>query len=156
MIFVAVFQLWAQPTANIQYEVLTEALTIGDEPYTIQVALQVQSSQEISFITMLFDSLKIQMHITAAELNGEALWLLYSEEKSENDKVLTWMYDNKESKLRLYPNTWQAPYRLVLDIQITLMRVEALTAVLRASTEINNSLLPCQPAGRGNAFSLTQ
>jgi len=156
MIFVAIFQLWAQPTANIQYEMLTESLTIGDEPYTIQVALQVPSFQEISFLELRFDSLEALMHITAAELNGEALWLLRSEEKSENDKVLAWKYDNIESKLRLYPNTWTTPYRLVLDIQITVMREEALTAVLSASAQINNSLLPCQPAGRGNTFSLTQ
>jgi hypothetical protein len=156
LIFFLFSQLWTQPSANIQFEILTESLTIGEDPYTIQVALQVASSQEIDHIEMVFDSLKIKTHITAAELNGESIWLLRSEDRSENDKVLAWMYDNKESKLNIYPNTWTTPYRLVLDIQITMMREEALTAVLRASAQINNSLLPCRPAGRGNAFSLIQ
>jgi hypothetical protein len=156
LFFLLLVQVWAQSPANIQYEILSGSLTAGEEPYTIQVALQVQSSQEIGFIQLAFDSLKAQMHITAAELNSESLWLLRSEEKPEKDKVLTWMYDNKDAQLKIYPNTWPAPYRLVVDIQIALMQDEAVSDVLRASAQINNNLLPCQPAGRGNTFSVTQ
>ena len=96
------------------------------------------------------------MNVIAAERDGEALWLLRSTERTEKDKVLAWMYDNNNKHLNIYPITWPVPYRLVLDIQINFERERTVTDILRASAQINNSLLTCQPGGRGNIVSLSQ
>ena len=156
LFFLIFFKVFTQTPANIQYEILSGSLIVGNSPYIIQVAFNIETSQEITFIQMKFDSLSARMHLISAERNGESIWLLRSGERAANDKVLAWKYDDENKQLNLYPNTWQAPYRLVLDIQITPLQEGIISDNLRASVQINNSLLSCQPSGRGNVFSLTR
>ena len=156
LFFFLIINLMSQTATDIQYELVTESITIGDEPYMVQVELQVQSSREIDLITLNFDSLNSQMHLVAAVLNGQDLWLVRREDKAANDKVLAWMFDDTDKQLVIYPDTWSAPYQLVLDIQVTLMRNQPVSSVLQMAAQINNSKLPCQTVGRGNSIRFTR
>jgi hypothetical protein len=152
LMFFLLIHVWSQTATNVQYEILTESLTIGEEPYIAQIELQVQSPQEIDFITMDFDSLTTPIHLVTAELNGELLWLLRSEEKAANDQVLTWRYNTEETRLRIYPGNWPVPYRLILAVQIVMTQKEPIADILHLSVQMNNSMSPCQTVGRGNVI----
>jgi len=142
---------------EIQYEVLTDSLNKNSKVQTLRIQINCGVSTTGQRFNLQFLGMSGLLVPVAVERDGEELWLIQSENASNNDIVLAWQTLNSTA-LQLIPGEWASPYRLDLVIQVSLDNLKELENL--SDTRIDLSIIRntaeylAVPSGRGNQIGL--
>lgn len=142
---------------DIQYEVLTDSLNRNSKVQTLQIQITCDASTTGEIFNLQFRDMSGLLVPVAVERDGEELWLIQSENTSNNDIVLAWQTLNN-TVLQLLPGDWTAPYRLDLVIQVNLDNLKELENLSETRLDLtilrNTAEYLAVPTGRGNQIGL--
>ena len=118
--------LYAQDTLPVnsamQYEVQADSLLKSNQPQNLQIIISCNSSAGLNFYEIKINGLKVLWTLVSAKLNEQPVWLVNSNTRTDNNKVLAWYYDSEQSLLRLYPAEWEATYVLDLTVSASILQ----------------------------------
>ena len=142
---------------DIQYEVLTDSLNRNSKVQTLQIQITCDASTTGEIFNLQFRDMSGLLVPVAVERDGEELWLIQSENTSNNDIVLAWQTLNN-TVLQLLPGDWTVPYRLDLVIQVNLDNLKELENLSETRLDLtilrNTAEYLAVPTGRGNQIGL--
>jgi hypothetical protein len=144
-------------TDDVQIEVLTTSLDKSSKAQILQVEITCNNSLPGQKLNLTLNAVSGIYVPVSAERNDEALWLIKSEEANDNEEILSWQtIDN--TQLQLSPGNWATPYRLDLQIQISLTNLKDMANVTTTDVELiltgSGEEQLATPTGRGNQISL--
>jgi hypothetical protein len=140
--------------SDIQYEVQADSLSRVNKPQNMTVVINCNSGDDVSAYQLHMENNSVIWTLLSVTLNGEPIWLVQSDARSDRDNVLAWNYDRQLGSLRLYPPSWETPYTLNLALRVNLLkpldinRRETGIVVVEATT--GNTRYQGSPVGEGN------
>ena len=145
-------------TSDIQINVNTESLEKSIQPQELLVEINKNIQVTPGFMSIGIENIESGLTLVSAKLNNEDLWLINSTASSTNEKVVAWNYDKENSRLVIYPYSWNSPYILDLNIQVNLKNISSIedntsTSIVLTS-EISGRLFDALPTGRGNEIQI--
>ena len=141
-------------TSAITYEVLTDVLTV-DEPQILEISITCNAAGPVKYIALNLPGVSSVMSLIAAKLNNEPLWLIQADGRRESlPNIIPWNFEKDSARLVLYPGAWEVGYRLDLEIQVNIEKVDEIQAeeakIVRMETEIPSGIFSGSPSGRGS------
>jgi len=145
-------------TSEIQINVKTESLEKTIQPQELSVEINKNNQETPGFLSIGFDDIESSLTLVSAKLNNVDLWLINTTTSATNEKVVAWNFDKENSRLVIYPYSWNSPYILDLNIQVNLKNISSVksntsTAII-LTTELRGSLFDALPTGRGNEIQI--
>ncbi len=142
---------------DVKYEVLTDSLHRNSKIQTLQIQITCDASSTGERFNLQFRGMSGLFVPVAVERDGEEIWLIQSENASDNEIVLAWQTLNGAS-LQLLPGDWTVPYRLDLVIQVSLDNLKDVENLSETRIDLtilrNNAQYLAIPTGRGNQIGL--
>ena len=140
--------------SNVKYQIVTESLVLANYPQDLEIEINKEINENIQSLILGIPDLNAELYVVSAQLNGEQIWLIRSDNAARNAKVLAWNYNAKTSQLSLYPPDWRTNYRLEITLTIHLIKgtVDNITKIKKviAEAEIQGRKYLCNVQGRGN------
>jgi hypothetical protein len=145
-------------TSDIQINVKTESLEKSIQPQQLLCEINKNNQETPLSLSIGIENVDSDLTLVSAKINNTDLWLINSTVAATNDKVIAWNFDKENSRLLIYPYSWNSPYVLDLDIQVNLKNISSIetnsTTSITLTSELRSGLVDALPAGRGNEIQI--
>lgn len=143
--------------SDVEYEVRADSLLKSNQSQNLQVTIACNSSGGLDFYEIKVYDLKVFWTLVSATLNDQPVWLVNSNSRSDNNKVLAWYYNAEQNLLRLYPSEWNGTYRLDLTITASILQPAKLSTIssklISLQAELGGQKYECVPVGSGGEMT---
>jgi len=148
------------PTRQIEYEVLTAALTVNPEPQSLQIKIDNNGAVTVNDLRLHLTDVKGKLTLVYAEKNEIPLWLIQSPDNSTRENVLSWEFSDSTGILILYPFPYPQTYTLTLEVQLNLNGMQEPSPDQQYSvlveTSLANGMFAATVTGRGNKITINK
>ena len=139
--------------SDVQYELQADSLLKTNQPQEITISISCNSPGELDAYEIKIYDLRVLWTIVSARIDGEPLWLVNMNSRSEKENVLAWYYDREENLVRLHPSNLSSAYTLEVTIQASILQPALLTdsesRLVRVEANLDGQKYRCTPAGSG-------
>ena len=140
--------------SDIRFEISADSLSRNKNPQDITLSITSNTADEIEVYKIYLNNTDVLWTVVSAELNGQPLWLIMDNSKSERSEILVWHHDQEENNLIFYPPSGSTNYSLNLNVRLNLLRSNTLekksagTVILEAQSK--EIVSRCSATGRGD------
>jgi hypothetical protein len=139
--------------SGVEYEVRADSLIKTNQPQDLTILISGNSPRGLDAYELKIYDLKVLWTLVSANLNGESIWLVNEETRSENEKVLAWNYDSEENLLRLFPAEWSSGYNLEVTVKASILQPALLektdSRIVALEADVGGTKYQCAPTGSG-------
>jgi len=148
----------AQSSSDLTFEVLNDSLELTNKSQEISIQITNQMLRTPQSYSIAFENIECNWMLIDVKLNGEKLWLIKANTLATNEKVIAWNFDKRNSKLILYPYSWNSPYVLELIVQVNIKNSSSdknkSSAEITLNAELGDVTIEAMPTGRGKNIEI--